>query len=89
MFDLMCSFLPFLCSHTSFIFISLLKQDFKEPDDYFANNVEFATWLKEEKGKYFSDLPLESTRDIFLNLVREWNNGKLPSQYYEGITTVP
>ncbi|CAM0946604.1 unnamed protein product [Alopecurus aequalis] len=58
-------------------------------DDYFAKSNEFATWLKEEKGKYFSDLSSESARDIFLKFVKQWNKGKLPSQYYEGITTGP
>uniref|UniRef100_A0A453NK60 Uncharacterized protein n=1 Tax=Aegilops tauschii subsp. strangulata TaxID=200361 RepID=A0A453NK60_AEGTS len=68
-----------------------LKQDIKEisKDDYFAKNNEFATWLKEEKGKYFSDLSSESARDIFLKFVKQWNKGKLPSQYYVGITTGP
>ncbi|KAG2656302.1 style cell-cycle inhibitor 1-A-like [Panicum virgatum] len=58
-------------------------------DDYFAKNNEFATWLKEEKGKYFSDLSSESARDLFLKFVKQWNKGKLPSQYYEGITSGP
>ncbi|XP_051194718.1 uncharacterized protein [Lolium perenne] len=65
--------------------------DFKEisKDDYFAKSNEFAKWLKEEKGKYFSDLSSESARDIFLKFVKQWNKGKLPSQYYEGITAGP
>ncbi|KAM3241062.1 hypothetical protein ACQJBY_054227 [Aegilops geniculata] len=65
--------------------------DIKEisKDDYFAKNNEFATWLKEEKGKYFSDLSSESARDIFLKFVKQWNKGKLPSHYYEGISTGP
>jgi len=73
------------------IFPPLLKQVFKEisKDDYFAKNNEFATWLKEEKGKYFSDLSSESARDLFLKFVKQWNKGKLPSQYYEGITSGP
>ncbi|XP_062218309.1 style cell-cycle inhibitor 1-A-like isoform X2 [Phragmites australis] len=64
---------------------------FKEisKDDYFAKNNEFATWLKEEKSKYFSDLSSESARDLFLKFVKAWNKGKLPSQYYEGITSGP
>ncbi|RLM80100.1 MADS-box protein ZMM17 [Panicum miliaceum] len=75
----------------SLIFPPLLKQIFKEisKDDYFAKNNEFATWLKEEKGKYFSDLSSESARDLFLKFVKQWNKGKLPSQYYEGITSGP
>lgn len=69
----------------------LLKQVVKEisKDDYFAKNNEFATWLKEEKGKYFSDLSSESAHDLFLKFVKQWNKGKLPSQYYEGITSGP
>ncbi|KAL6888457.1 hypothetical protein ACP4OV_009483 [Aristida adscensionis] len=64
---------------------------FKEisKDDYFAKNNEFATWLKEVKGKYFSDLSSESARDLFLKFVKQWNKGKLPSQYYEGISSGP
>ena len=73
------------------IFPPSLKQVIKEisKDDYFAKNNEFATWLKEEKGKYFSDLSSESARDLFLKFVKQWNKGKLPSQYYEGITSGP
>uniref|UniRef100_A0A0D3GI94 Uncharacterized protein n=1 Tax=Oryza barthii TaxID=65489 RepID=A0A0D3GI94_9ORYZ len=65
--------------------------DFKEisKDEYFAKNNEFATWSKEEKGKFFSDLSSESARDLFEKFVKTWNKGKLPSQYYEGITRGP
>mgnify|MGYP003703268147 CR=1 FL=1 len=73
------------------VLLFLLKQDFKEisKDEYFAKNNEFATWSKEEKGKFFSDLSLESARDLFEKFVKTWNKGKLPSQYYEGITRGP
>lgn len=89
--DLACYFPAFPKFFHAFRFNSFLKQDFKEisKDDYFAKNNEFATWLKEEKGKYFSDLSSESARDIFLKFVKQWNKGKLPSQYYAGITTGP
>jgi hypothetical protein len=74
-----------------FNFCFLLEQGFTEisKDDYFAKSNEFATWLKEEKGKYFSDLSSESAREIFLKFVKQWNKGKLPPQYYKGITTGP
>uniref|UniRef100_A0A0D9VCP2 Uncharacterized protein n=1 Tax=Leersia perrieri TaxID=77586 RepID=A0A0D9VCP2_9ORYZ len=64
---------------------------FKEisKDDYFSKNNEFATWLKDEKGKYFSDLSSESARELFEKFVKTWNKGKLPSQYYEGISSGP
>ncbi|KAL6629103.1 hypothetical protein ACP70R_028868 [Stipagrostis hirtigluma subsp. patula] len=64
---------------------------FKEisKDDYFSKNNEFAAWLKEEKGKYFSDLSSKSARELFLKFVKRWNKGKLPSQYYEGISSGP
>ncbi|XP_073002400.1 uncharacterized protein [Typha latifolia] len=58
-------------------------------DDYFSKNNEFATWLKEEKGIYFSDLSSESARDLFSSFVKEWNNRKLQSQYYKGIASAP
>uniref|UniRef100_A0A0E0J9Y9 Uncharacterized protein n=1 Tax=Oryza nivara TaxID=4536 RepID=A0A0E0J9Y9_ORYNI len=43
------------------------KNDFKEisKDDYFSKNKEFATWSKDENGKFFSDLSSESARDLF------------------------
>ena len=89
--DLSCSFPAFLKLSMPYNFYSLLTQGFEEisKDDYFAKSNEFATWLKEEKGKYFSDLSSESARDIFLKFVKQWNKGKLPSQYYKGITTGP
>ncbi|KAK2423794.1 style cell-cycle inhibitor [Trifolium repens] len=65
--------------------------DFQElsGDDYFAKNNEFATWLKEEKNVFFSDLLSESARELFAEFVKAWNRGKLESNYYEGIATAP
>ncbi|XP_058097115.1 style cell-cycle inhibitor 1-A [Magnolia sinica] len=65
--------------------------DFKElsNDDYFAKNNEFSTWLKEEKGLFFSDLSSEDARKLFSGFVKDWNSQKLQSHYYEGITTGP
>ena len=58
-------------------------------DDYFAKNNEFATWLKEEKKVFFSDLLSESARELFSDFVKAWNRGKLEPHYYEGITSGP
>ncbi|XP_049356958.1 style cell-cycle inhibitor 1-A isoform X1 [Solanum verrucosum] len=68
-----------------------LKIKFEElsKDDYFSKNNEFATWLKEKKKLFFSDLSSEAARDLFSDFVKEWNKGKLDIQYYEGITTAP
>ncbi|KAL5176002.1 Style cell-cycle inhibitor 1-A [Glycine soja] len=65
--------------------------DFQElsNDDYFAKNNEFATWLKEEKNVFFSDLLAESARELFSDFIKAWNKGKLDSHYYEGIATGP
>ncbi|KMT17359.1 hypothetical protein BVRB_2g038160 [Beta vulgaris subsp. vulgaris] len=65
--------------------------DFKElsSDDYFAKNNEFATWLKEEKRKFFSDLSSDSSRELFLDFVEVWNSKKLDSKYYKGIESAP
>ncbi|XP_071725767.1 uncharacterized protein [Rutidosis leptorrhynchoides] len=57
--------------------------------DYFAKNNEFATWLKEERGTFFSDLSSESARKLFAKFVKYWNNKKLDSKYYEGILIAP
>ncbi|KAL3336816.1 hypothetical protein AABB24_029469 [Solanum stoloniferum] len=68
-----------------------LKIKFEElsKDGYFSKNNEFATWLKEKKKLFFSDLSSEAARDLFSDFVKEWNKGKLDIQYYEGITTAP
>ena len=58
-------------------------------DDYFAKNNEFATWLKEEKNVFFSDLLAESARVLFSDFVKAWKKGKLDANYYEGIATGP
>ncbi|XP_019443723.1 PREDICTED: protein PXR1 [Lupinus angustifolius] len=65
--------------------------DFQElsKDDYYAKNNEFATWLKEEKSVFFSDLLSESAREMFSDFVKAWNRGKLQSHYYEGIASAP
>ncbi|XP_055961077.1 pentatricopeptide repeat-containing protein At3g49170, chloroplastic [Mercurialis annua] len=58
-------------------------------DDYFCKNNEFATWLKEEKDVFFSDLSSESAREKFSGFVKDWNNRKLEPRYYEGISSGP
>ncbi|NP_001412838.1 style cell-cycle inhibitor 1-A [Nicotiana tabacum] len=67
------------------------KNKFEElsKDDYFSKNNEFATWLKDKKNLFFSDLSSETARDLFSDFVIQWNKGKLDSQYYEGIATGP
>ncbi|XP_078433566.1 splicing regulatory glutamine/lysine-rich-like protein isoform X2 [Wolffia australiana] len=64
---------------------------FKEisKDDYFSKNNEFSTWLKEEKGTFFSELTSEAARELFLSFVKLWNKQKLDSRYYEGIARAP
>ncbi|KAJ8761759.1 hypothetical protein K2173_004569 [Erythroxylum novogranatense] len=68
-----------------------LKPHFKEltDDDYYSKNNEFATWLKEERKVFFSDLSSESARELFVEFVKDWNDQKLEDQYYEGISTGP
>ncbi|MCE3216872.1 hypothetical protein HAX54_008791, partial [Datura stramonium] len=68
---------------------SKIKFEELSKDDYFSKNNEFATWLKDKKKLFFSDLSSEAARDLFSDFVKEWNKGKLDSQYYEGITTGP
>ncbi|KAK3428418.1 hypothetical protein EUGRSUZ_F04454 [Eucalyptus grandis] len=65
------------------------KHDIQElsSDDYFLKNNEFATWLKEERDIFFSDLSAESARELFSKFMKEWNRGKLESRYYEGIAS--
>ncbi|XP_039002291.1 style cell-cycle inhibitor 1-A-like [Hibiscus syriacus] len=67
------------------------KHGFQEisSDDYFSKNNEFATWLKEEKRVFFSDLSSESAREFFADFVKDWNNQKLESEFYEGIASGP
>ncbi|KAK9156260.1 hypothetical protein Sjap_003740 [Stephania japonica] len=67
------------------------QSEFQElsSDDYFSKSNEFATWLKEERGMYFSDLSSEGARGLFLGFIKDWNDQKLDSRYYEGIATGP
>ncbi|KAL5744857.1 hypothetical protein ACOSQ2_027973 [Xanthoceras sorbifolium] len=58
-------------------------------EDYFAKNNEFATWLKEEKKVFFSDLSSDSAREYFSDFIKAWNKQKLDSRYYEGISSGP
>ncbi|KAD5507928.1 hypothetical protein E3N88_15631 [Mikania micrantha] len=57
--------------------------------DYFSKNNEFATWLKDERDIFFSDLSSDSARKLFTKFVKDWNNKKLDSKYYDGIETGP
>ena len=36
-----------------------------DKDDYFAKNVEFAAWLREQRGKFFNELGSDETRALF------------------------
>ncbi|KAK6947180.1 hypothetical protein RJ641_000653 [Dillenia turbinata] len=67
------------------------KHEFKElsKDDYFSKSNEFATWLKEEKDVFFSDLSSDSARELFSQFVKAWNKQKLEPRYYEGIASGP
>lgn len=69
--------------------LHLSEQNFKDlsEDDYFSKNNEFSTWLKEEKGVFFSDLSSEGARKLFSKFVKDWNSHKLDSRYYEGIAS--
>lgn len=69
----------------------LVYPQFKEisNDDYFSKNNEFSTWLKEEKGTFFSELSSEAARELFLSFVKRWNRQKLDARYYEGIARGP
>uniref|UniRef100_A0A2P2IRQ2 Protein PXR1 n=1 Tax=Rhizophora mucronata TaxID=61149 RepID=A0A2P2IRQ2_RHIMU len=67
------------------------KSQFQElsNDDYYSKNNEFATWLKEKRNVFFSELSSESARKLFSKFVEDWNDQKLESQYYEGISSGP
>lgn len=53
-------------------------------DSYFVRNPEFTAWLRDERGKYFNDLPTIEARELFEGFVDEWNKRKLKRQYYQG-----
>ncbi|GMH10673.1 hypothetical protein Nepgr_012514 [Nepenthes gracilis] len=65
--------------HTKFELVELSM------DDYYSKNNEFATWLKEERKLFFSDLSSEMARQLFSEFVEDWNHHKLEIKYYEGI----
>ncbi|KAF5725975.1 hypothetical protein HS088_TW23G00712 [Tripterygium wilfordii] len=67
------------------------KLEFQEisKDDYFSKNNEFATWLKEEKKMFFSDLSSEIAHGLFSEFVEDWNDQRLDSKFYEGISSGP
>lgn len=58
-------------------------------DDYFLKSSEFATWLKEDRGVFFSDLSSKETHEIFEVFVEKWNAGRLHPKYYDGIQQAP
>lgn len=55
-------------------------------DDYYLKNHEFAAWLKQARGTFFTDLLAEDTRRLFKEFVAEWNARRLPAKLYEGVT---
>eukprot|EP00243_Klebsormidium_subtile_P002988 TRINITY_DN16122_c0_g1_i1.p1 TRINITY_DN16122_c0_g1~~TRINITY_DN16122_c0_g1_i1.p1 ORF type:complete len:391 (-),score=92.91 TRINITY_DN16122_c0_g1_i1:91-1263(-) len=55
--------------------------------DYFQKNAEFATWLREGRGIFFSDLSSDQAHALFDAFVTVYNEGKLPDKYYDGITS--
>ncbi|GAB2232904.1 hypothetical protein Droror1_Dr00011971 [Drosera rotundifolia] len=58
-------------------------------DDYYSKNNEFATWLKEKRRLFFSDLSSETTHQLFTEFITDWNQKKLEAKYYEGIESGP
>ncbi|XP_022864739.1 protein PXR1 [Olea europaea var. sylvestris] len=68
---------------------SKLKFQELSNEDYFSKNNEFATWLKEERRIFFSDLSSDSARDLFKEFVVEWNKKELEPRYYDGIAAAP
>eukprot|EP00252_Welwitschia_mirabilis_P019561 TRINITY_DN4555_c0_g1_i7.p1 TRINITY_DN4555_c0_g1~~TRINITY_DN4555_c0_g1_i7.p1 ORF type:complete len:169 (-),score=34.58 TRINITY_DN4555_c0_g1_i7:688-1194(-) len=58
-------------------------------EDYYSKNNEFSTWLKEDRGLFFSRLSSEEARQLFQAFVKAWNKGELPSVYYQGINSGP
>eukprot|EP00271_Cylindrocystis_brebissonii_P006629 TRINITY_DN19398_c0_g2_i1.p1 TRINITY_DN19398_c0_g2~~TRINITY_DN19398_c0_g2_i1.p1 ORF type:complete len:384 (+),score=117.45 TRINITY_DN19398_c0_g2_i1:134-1285(+) len=57
--------------------------------DYFSKNPEFATWLLEQRGVYFSNLTSEESYALFPEFVELWNGRKLSEKYYVGIDKAP
>ncbi|KAI0694451.1 hypothetical protein BC835DRAFT_1274554 [Cytidiella melzeri] len=53
--------------------------------DYFLRSDEFRVWLKDEKHKYFDELPSDKSRKYFRKFVKAWNRGKLPKTLYYGV----
>jgi hypothetical protein len=66
-----------------------LKVDDISAEDYFAKSIEFAMWLKEAKGLFFSNLSSEETHKLFAAFVEVWNAGRLSAKYYQGIKAAP
>jgi hypothetical protein len=52
-------------------------------DDYYLKNREFAAWLRRDRGAFFTDLRAEEARRAFATFVEEWNNRRLPAEFYE------
>ncbi|KAL4420354.1 hypothetical protein ABPG77_006161 [Micractinium sp. CCAP 211/92] len=53
-------------------------------DDYFTKNAEFAAWLKDTKGVFFSEQSTEQNRAAFDEFVAAWNARRLPARLYKG-----
>ena len=53
-------------------------------ESYFMRNPEFTAWLRDEKGKFFNDLPSVEAREMFEDFVLDWNSRKLKRKYYRG-----
>ncbi|KAL9252600.1 Style cell-cycle inhibitor 1-A-like protein [Drosera capensis] len=58
-------------------------------DDYYSKNNEFATWLKEKRKLFFSDLASETAHQLFTEFITDWNQQKLEAIYYKGIKSGP
>ncbi|KAI5082194.1 hypothetical protein GOP47_0001937 [Adiantum capillus-veneris] len=54
-------------------------------DDYYEKNKEFSTWLRDERGLYFSNLSADDTRRLFLDFMQAWNSGTVSNRLYGGI----
>eukprot|EP00877_Chromochloris_zofingiensis_P009627 jgi/Chrzof1/4918/Cz15g04140.t1 len=58
-------------------------------DHYFEKSGEFTAWLQHKRAIFFNDLSTEESHKLFDEFVAEWNAGKLPLKYYQGLVEAP
>ena len=68
----------------------VIVEEYINDEDYYCKHQEFILWLRENKGLFIEQIDnTTQLKQLFHELVKQWNKGKLSHEYYSGISNEP